>query len=300
MAGTRSDPIPAASGTGWSLRGAAVGRARRAALLLSDLVVALMLVASLAGLMVPGLYRDPESLSAMYRGYDLVTLVLVVPLLTGVLVGVRRGSVLAELLWVGLLATPVYTYAFYVFGSTFNDLLLVHVAVFACAGIALVLALASLDVRAIAARFGPRTPVRTVGGFLAVLALGLGGMWTGGFVRFVLTGEVPPGSALVETDAIVHLSIVLDLSLLVPMYIAGCVLVWRRAPWDYVLAAVALMSGIVQQISYLVALPFQTSAGVPGAVAFDLYEPIIAVPYVVGALLLLGSLTRRRSIRGGE
>jgi hypothetical protein len=51
--------------------------------------------------------------------------------------------------WVGLLAATIYTYAFYVFGAAFSQLLLVHVAVFAGAGVALVLALASLDVHAV-------------------------------------------------------------------------------------------------------------------------------------------------------
>jgi hypothetical protein len=245
-------------------------------------------------------YRDPAPLAAMYRGYDLVTLVLVVPLLAAALVGVRRRSPLGHLLWVGLLAATVYTYAFYVFGAAFNDLLLVHVAVFAGAGVALVLALASLDVNAIANRFPRRMPVRLTGGLLAVLAIGLAGMWIAGSVRFAVTGEVPPGSALVESDALVHLSIVLDLSLLVPTYVAGCVLLWRRAAWGYVVAATALVSGIVQQAGYFVALPFQTGADVPGAVAFDPYEPVISLPYVVGALLLLGSLATRRSTRKGE
>jgi len=230
---------------------------------LSGIVAVLMLAASLAGLLVPGLYRDPASLTAMYRGYDLVTLVLVVPPIAGVLVGVQRRSPLAELVWVGLLATLIYTYAFYVFGAAFNDLFLVHVAVFAGSGVALVLALASLDVQVIASRFGPRTRVRTIAGLLAVLAVGLAFMWIAGSLQFALTGEVPPGSAMVETDAIVHLSIALDLSLLVTTYIASSVLLWRRAPWGYVIASIALVSGVVQQVGYFVAMPFQTSAGVP-------------------------------------
>jgi hypothetical protein len=125
-------------------------------------------------------------------------------------------------------------------------------------------------------------------------------MWTYDCVWFAVTGQVPAGSALVETDAMVHLGIVLDLSLLVPTYVAGCLLLWRRARWGYVLAAVALVSGLVQQAGYVVALPFQVAADVPAAVAFDPYAPMITVHYVVGALLLLGWLSRRGSIRGGD
>ena len=49
---------------------------------------------------------------------------------------------------------------------------------------------------------------------------------------------------------------------------------------------VALLAGIVHQLSYALALPFQVAADVPGAVAVDPFEPVIAALYVVGAVLL--------------
>jgi hypothetical protein len=269
--------------------------ARRAAMLLSALVAILMLVVSAAGLVVEGLYRDPEPVSSMLRGDDLVTLVLVVPTLTVALAGVRRRSALAELVWVGVLAGAVYTYAFYVLGTAFNALFLLHVAVLSGAVFALALALASMDVHAITKRLRARTPRRVIATILAMLTLGLAGMWIYVSLRFAATGEVPLGSALVETEAIVHLGIALDLTLLVPVYAAAVVLLWRRAPWGYVLAAVALVSGVVHQVGYLVAMPFQVAAGVPGAVATDPAEPVIVALYLVATALLLVPLARKGS-----
>lgn len=213
----------AGSGTG--------GTGRRAAFLLSVVATILMSAASAAGVMMGALYRDPESLSSMLRGFDAVTLLLVVPSLAAALVGVARRSPIAELIWVGLLAAAVYTYAFHVFATSFNDLFLAHIVVLSCSTFALVLALASLDVSGIGSRFGPRTPTRAIGLFLAFLALGLGGMWIYHALRFAISDVVPAGSALVETDAVVHLGFALDLSLLVPAYVAACVLLWRRAAW---------------------------------------------------------------------
>lgn len=251
-----------------------------------------MLVASAAGLLVDGLYREPESVSSMLRGYDLVTLVVVVPALAIALFGVRRRSPLAELVWIGLLAAAVYTYAIYVFGTGFNDLFLAHIAIFSGSAIAVALALASADVRAIGDSIGPRTPLRLISTFLALLALGLGGMWIYDALRFAVSGQVPAGSGLVETDAMVHLGIALDLSLLVPAYTAGCVLLWRRAAWGYVIAAVVLVSGVVHQIGYLVAMPFQTRAGVPGAAMLDPAEPVIAALFLGATVLVLAPLAR--------
>jgi hypothetical protein len=265
---------------------------RRIALLLSAVVGVLMLVASVAGLIVDGLYRDPPSTASMLRGFDLVTLVVVVPALAGALLGVRRRSPLAELVWVGLLAAVVYTYALYVFGTAFNDLFVVYIAVFSGAMFGLVLALASLDVPAVIDRLRRRAPARLISAFLALLALGLGGMWIYASLWFAGTGQLPAGSALVETDQVVHLGIALDLALLVPAYAAGCVLLWRQAAWGYVIAALVLVSGVVHQVGYLVALPFQASAGVPGAVAIDAAEPVIAVLFLTGTVLLLRPLRK--------
>jgi hypothetical protein len=266
---------------------------RRVAVLLSALVAFLMLVASAAGLLVDGLYHDPPSVSSMLRAYDLVTLAVVVPALAACLVGVRRRSLLAEFVWVGLLAATVYTYAIYVFGTTFNDLFLVHVAASSGAIFALIMALVSFDAYGIARRLHLRTSRLVIAVILAVLALGLGGMWIVASLRFATTGDIPAGSALVETDGIVHLGIALDLALLVPTYATAAVLVWRRSAWGYVLAAVVLVSGVVHQIGYLLAMPFQAAAGVPGAVAFDAAEPVVVALFVAATALLLVPLGRK-------
>jgi hypothetical protein len=260
----------------------------RAAVILSALAAVLMAAASLLGLLTDGLYPEPASTVAMLRAYDLVTLLVAVPLLAWALWAARRGSVHAQLVWVGMLAYTGYNYAIYVFGSAFNAAFLVHVAVFAAAVAGLPLALSTMDVTAIAARFSRRTPVRWIGGVLALLALGLGGMWIVAAVRFAVNGDLPAGSALVETPELVHLGIALDLSLLVPAYVLAAVLLWRRAAWSYPLAAAVLVAGAVHQLGYLVALPFQVWAGVPDATAVDPGEFPIAAVFLAAALLLLG------------
>ena len=61
-------------------------------------------------------------------------------------------------------------------------------------------------------------------------------------------------ACVADRAPVVHLGIALDLALLVPAYAAGCVLLWRRAAWGYVIAAVVLVSGVAHQVGYLVAL----------------------------------------------
>ena len=64
-------------------------------------IIVLAAGASLAGLMAPGLYRDPGVLLPQIYGQDLVTLVLGVPLLVAGMIGVARGSMAGRILWLG-------------------------------------------------------------------------------------------------------------------------------------------------------------------------------------------------------
>jgi hypothetical protein len=271
----------------------------RVATWLTWLVAALALAAALCGLLVEGLYTGDVSTAEMFRGYDLVTAAVVVPSLALALHFARLGSVRAQLATSGLVAYLVYTYAYYLFGTGFNDLFLLHVAVFATALWALVLTLIAIDVTSVAERFSPRSPVRAIAGILGALAVGLGGMWIYFAVANAVTGNVPAGSQLVETDTIVHLGMALDLSLLVPLYAAAAMLLWRRAAWGYVLASVALVAGILHQVSYVVAMPFQFTADVPEAVSYDPIEPVIVLLYLVATALLVRG-TRGASRKGAQ
>jgi hypothetical protein len=231
-------------------------------------------------------YIGAVSTAEMLRGYDLVTAGVVVPALAGATWLAHRGSARAQLGSASLVAYLVYTYAYYLFGTEFNDLFLLHAAVFATAVVALVLHLTSIDAAAFASgHLGAR--VRGAAVVLGVLAAALGGMWVYFAVDNAVTGDVPDGSQLVETDTIVRLGMALDLTLLVPLYAAAALLLWRGAAWGYVLGAISLVAGLLHQLSYIVAMPFQVAADITDAVVHDPGEPVIVLAYLLGAFLLL-------------
>jgi hypothetical protein len=159
--------------------------------LLSVVAVPLALVAAVAGLAMPGLYRDPAVLVPQARGQDLVTLVAGVPLLVGALVAARRGSARAHLLWLGALGYLAYTYTSYAFGARFNALFLVYVALMDVTLYALALGLTATDAPALAARFSPRAPTRRVGGFLIAVSALMAFVWLADVVPAALLGSVP-------------------------------------------------------------------------------------------------------------
>lgn len=260
----------------------------------------LTLVASVAGLLGGAYSSEPASTQAMLRGYDLVTAAVVLPLLAGSLAWARQGSARGRLMCAAQLAYLVYTYAYYLLGTGYSVLLPVHAALLASAATGLIGQLALLDHSAFAGWLHNRARVRGVAVVLGLLAAALGGMWIYTTLDAAATGVVPAGSQLVESDLIVHLGIALDLSLLVPLYAASVVLLLRRSTWGYVLAAVSVAAGILHQLTYIVAMPFQVTAGVPDAVGYDPGEPIIVAVYLVAGYLLLREPRRPGTQPGGQ
>jgi len=263
----------------------------RVAWWLSAAVAVAMAAASAAGLWLDGLYQDPAWAGAAARGGDLVTLVVAAPLLAAALLLARRGSERAELVWVGMLAYSVYNYAYYVFGLAFNDVFLLHVALFSASVFALILALAGLDVASVGQRFAARTPARWVGGFLLLVAAVLGLMWSWFSLRFAVTGKLPGGVFPASGQ---HLVYTLDLSLLVPSFALAGVLLWRRTAWGYVLATLMSVYSAVYQLNYLIASAFQADAGVAGAKALDPLALGLTLAFLLASVLLLGNLRPAR------
>ena len=112
-------------------------------------ILVLATAASLAGLLAPGVYRDPAVLLPQLYGQDLVTLVLGVPLLAAGMWGLARESVAGRVIWLGALGYLWYAYTTYAFGVLWNPLFLVYTALLGLTTYALALGLASTSAGAL-------------------------------------------------------------------------------------------------------------------------------------------------------
>ena len=250
---------------------------------LSAAITILMVIASAAGLLIDGLYTDGAWAREALRGGDLVSLVLVVPLLIASLTLSARGSTRAKPVWIGMLGYTVYNYAYYVFGARFNDVFLLHIALLSMSIFALACALSSLDVAAIAARLRSVRAARWIGAFLVFVGIGQGALWIFLVLRFAVTGrllhDIP-----VEGQ---HLVFALDLSLLVPTLIVAGVLLYRRTAVGLVLGTAVSVFGAAYQLNLMLAGVFQANAGVPGVKAFPPEGILLTVGFVAASALLL-------------
>jgi len=205
---------------------------------LTAALLAVMSIQAALGLSFRTAYRDVDWVKATWVGNDSVTLAVAVPLMFSGLVLAGRGSIRGLLLWLGLTGYAVYNYAFYLFGAALNAFFLIYVAAFVLAVTVLILALSRMDVKQVADRVLPTAPVRLVGGALVFVGGGLTAVWIAMWAAYVFAGRPTP----VEPEAF-KLVAALDLALLVPTLTAGGVLMWKQAPWGFVISAVGSIQG---------------------------------------------------------
>lgn len=258
----------------------------RARHLAATVVAVGAMVAAALGLLLDGVYGSDQATAQLLRGFDAVSLLVIGPALLMAIRSDRGGSSWGRLLTASLLAYLAYTYAYYLLGAGFTDLMLLHAPLFTGTLVALALVLRELPTADLVNHRANRG-TRVAAGLLGLLAVSLGAMWVYASIAWAVDGTLPPGSSLVESETIVHLGIVLDLTVLLPLYGAAAVLLWRRRPWGFVLAVLALVSGTLHQVSYVTALVFQYAADVPGSVLMDPVEPVIVLLFVVATVLLV-------------
>jgi hypothetical protein len=255
----------------------------RAAYRLTGAIAILMVVASVAGLLVHGLYRDDPWAREALRGGDLTTIAVAAPALIASMLLAWRGSRAAHSVWLGALAYSVYNYAYYVFGAAFNDIFVLHIALLSLSIAALVLAVASIDEDAIASRFRGMRGARLIGGFLAVVGTVLGGLWVILAIRFSVTGELIAG---LPREG-VHLVFAIDTSLLAPSLVISGILLWKRTPRGFVFGTAMAVMGALYQVNLLMAGLFQSNAGVPGVKSFPVEGVVLASGFALATLMLL-------------
>jgi hypothetical protein len=208
-----------------------------------------------------GLYRyDSQLVGTGYRVQDAATLVLGVPLLVLGALLYRRGSPRGAALLSGVLTYFLYNYASMAFGAAYNNMFLVYLAIFSASLFALVVALASFDVRALPAHFANGLPRRGISVFLIVSGVVLLAVWL--FLSILpglLSGAAP------ELDGYTTgITWAVDMGIVGPTLIIAGVLLARRAPIGYLLASTMLVFSVVLGIQLAAMGIAQFSAGLFG------------------------------------
>ncbi|HXF95305.1 MAG TPA: hypothetical protein VNI61_04315 [Gemmatimonadales bacterium] len=199
----------------------------------------------------------------------------------------RRGSVPGRVIWLAALGYLAYAYGMYALGVRWNQLFLVYVALFGLSLYALILGLAGTDSVRVRTALGAGAPVRSVAGYLLVVATLVAGFWLAEEIGALLRGGVPPSVSQFETPTnIVH---VFDLGIVLPAMVLGAVLLLRGRPWGYVLAGMMTVKAATIGLWVVAMIWFMSRAGYPTPPSYTAFFALLTIAGCALAWRLLAS-----------
>lgn len=232
-----------------------------------------------------GVYAyNAERVVAEGVGWDALTLFVAVPALLACVPFVARGSLRGRLVAAGILGYFVYQYLMYAVFWALGPLFPAFIVLYPVSAAGIVWIVSTLDVRTLPGRFSDRFPRRGMAIFSGAISLMLVAMWVPR-IATGLSGDLA-GAGLLGTQTFAVQA--LDLGIIVPLALATALLVWRRRPAGYLLAAVFSVKGVTMSgaiVAMLVSawivegapevLPlalFSAVTAVAGAIAFGIFR----------------------------
>lgn len=261
------------------------------------LIALLLTCAAGAGLFFDVYDDETEFARNAYRGADLVSLLLAVPLLVGSCLAATRGSFRGQLLWLGSIAYCVYQYA-YVFAYRWSELFPIHLLLFSLSSFTLVAGLVQVRWADVANHVDAGLPRRGTAWFLWFLAAGLGLMEALQMSLALVSGEAPEIVELTgHPTSPVH---ILDLGFVVPLMVLSGLWLRRGMPWGYVAAPIMLLKGVMVGLGLLAANLMAVLADGRGDGPLNALWVLIAVGSAVVLIVFLRHVDARPGRAAGQ
>jgi hypothetical protein len=249
--------------------------------------------AELAG---TGLYRyDTVFTAAGNTAVDAVLAAFGIPLLITAWVSYRGRSQRGSVLLAGTLGYLLYVYANYAFGVAFNPLYVAYVTLLSTSLFGFIAALNSVNRDALAAvAADPDVPHRTLSRFLLTSAAVTAAVLLQPVVTALLRNAAPDKLDVYTTPV----TFSLDLGIVAPSAALAGLLVRRREPLGYLLAAPLLMTIVLLLPTIALSTALQAAAGISFTTA-QVVGPIagFGVLGAVGARLLVQLLRAVPDVR---
>ncbi len=259
----------------------------RLAYRLSLLLAAVMLIQCVGGLVMNGLYRDNSWVSSIFYGTDLVTLVVVLPLLIWSTVSAARGSARGRLVFLGVVYYAFYNNVYYLF-SAFNRFFLVYVAINILSSFTVVAALLGSEVKPIGEGYNRGAHCRWISVVMLICAAILAVMWVGQSGMYIANGQLP--QLISDTGSATHMVAICDLTLIVPLLALGAVWLWKGRPWGYAVSTAMLVQCTIITVVLVVGAPFQAVAGIKDAWTMVPLWGLMGIAFLVPLVFMLRSV----------
>ena len=231
-----------------------INRTLTTAYVSSSLVALLLTVVSLAGLLFQDTVYPTAELAQSFVVTDLVNLIIGLPILLASMWFAHRSKLVGLLFWPGALFFVIYHFIVYIYVMPLSWMFLLYITLLVLSIYAMISLVASIDGRVVGERLSDRVPERLAGGVL----IGLGAF------SLLRNLSVLADAILNQTTLpITELGVIISDFILIPAWIIGGLLLWRRQALGYVGGTGLLFQGsmlFVGLIVWLILTPLMTGA----------------------------------------
>jgi hypothetical protein len=212
---------------------------------------------------------------------DIANLVIVAPAWVITALLASRGSLRAYLLFLGVLAFTVYNYVIYAFSIPFGPLFLLWVAVFGFSLHALIYGVTTVNHERTQSCFTNQRVITVVAWFLILTAALFSLLWLSEDVPALFSGRAP--QSLIEMALPTNPVHILDLGFFLPTAVAIGVLLLKRKPIAYTVAAPFILFFLLTGIPILLTPVVQAARG--QVAGWDVVVPIGTLTLLSAGLL---------------
>jgi hypothetical protein len=233
-----------------------------------------------------GLYRFDTVLFAMtFKGTDIVTLIVSIPLLIIAFVLYRRRLLRGGLLLLSAIPYFIYIGASMTFSAQFNSAFLLYVALLSVSFFTFLAVISAIDSTDLPLHIQPGFPHRGLAIFLFVAGLGTLFLWVSELVGPILSGSVPANLGP-YTTTYTH---GFDSAIITPALVITGVFLLQRKPAGFLFAIPLLVFCAETGFTVIAATIFQTLAG--------LIFPVGVYIGMIGSWLIMGTFAIGFAIR---
>jgi hypothetical protein len=254
--------------------------------MMSAIIAFLLLFATSGGLFIEWLYKDSASTLQALFGQDLVTFLVVLPLLIGAQAVAMQGSVRALMVWLGTLGYVCYLYTMMAFGVSYNEFFVVYVALFGLSLIAMIASFVNLDMQKLERHIFDAMPTKLLAAYSLTVGLMFLLLWLSAIANDVMTGiegATPPNPIYV-----------LDLAVVIPLFLLAGVWSWQGKSWGVILAGLLSIKTAFLFLSVSVGQLFVRAAGLPFAWADIALYTLLTVASLMILAIYLSNLREER------
>jgi len=242
-----------------------------------------------------GLYQfDSRLVGAGFRGTDVITLLVAIPMLLIGYAKYRHGSLRGHLILTAALFYFLYNGASMTFAASFNPLFLVYVALFSSSVFALIYVLIKFDCIDLSKRIRDRFPHRGIAIFLFVAGIGTLFLWISELITPIIQGTAPeiigPYTTLFTHG--------FDSALITPAAVMTGIFLLKRKPWGYVLSAPIMIFCTMIGVVVIAQTISQTMEGI--VFPIGVYIGMIGSWVVMGAFAVGYTVAYFKNLKSGN